>query len=105
MGFNDLFERDQHHNSHGHDHRYGNDNYNQRSQSHNRQNDIQQLILNKLRNNPKLKGLLIMAAMILIVVVVFAVILLFPFLLKIFNYISANGVQGLIDSFWNGTKK
>jgi len=103
MGFEDLFENDQIHHKHGGNHQYGHDYY-QKSHSDNQHNDIQQLLLNKLRNNPKLKGLLIITAIIIIVVVVFAVILLFPFLLKIFNYISENGVHGLINTIWKGTK-
>jgi uncharacterized membrane protein len=68
------------------------------------QNDIKEQLLNKLRSNPRLKTLLLIAAIVIIAVVVLIVILLFPLILKLLSYISENGIQGIIDTIWKGTK-
>jgi type IV secretory pathway component VirB8 len=68
--------------------------------------------LEKLRSNRKLKGLLI-CAFLLLLVIVFALIAIFlPLILKFLNYISENGVQGILDSvtgfldkLWKGSGK
>jgi hypothetical protein len=67
-------------------------------------NDMKEQLLNKLRSNPKLKMILVFAAILIIVAVVAVVILLFPLLLKLFSYISENGIQGVLDKLWKGTK-
>jgi ABC-type nickel/cobalt efflux system permease component RcnA len=104
MGFDDFFEHGHKHDKHNHDHHYGHDEYYQKSHSSHDHQDITRVILSKLSTNPKLKVLLIIAAIIIIVVVVIFVILLFPLLLKFFRFISENGIQGLIDAIWSGTK-
>jgi len=104
MGFDDLFEQGHKHHKYEHDQHYGYDDYHQSSHSYNKHYDIKQLLLTKLSNNPKLKAFLIFAAIIVIVVVVIGVILLFPLLMKLFSYISENGIEGLINTIWKGTK-
>jgi len=68
------------------------------------QNDIKEQLLNKLRSNPKLKTLLLITVIVIITVIVLIVILLFPILLKLLSFISENGIQGIIDTIWKGTK-
>ena len=54
-------------------------------------------ILKKILNNRKLKTILIIAVSLLLIITIGAIVLLFPFVVKIFNYISENGVQGLVE--------
>jgi uncharacterized protein YqhQ len=77
---------------------------NQSSSAFYQQNDMKEQLLNKFRSNPKLKMILVFAAILIIVAVVAVVILLFPLLLKLFSYISENGIQGVLDKLWKGTK-
>lgn len=102
MGFDDLFEQGHNHQKHGHDHHHGYVNDYQTSH-YNSHNDIKQLFLSKLQNNPQLKFLLIIAAIIIIVVVIIVAILLIPLLMKLLNFVSQNGIQGLLDVIWKGT--
>lgn len=68
-------------------------------------------ILKKILNNRKLKTVLIIAVSLLLIIIIGLIVLLFPFLVKIFNYISENGVQGLVElvteiinKIWTGSK-
>lgn len=68
-------------------------------------------ILKKILNNRKLKTILIIAVSLLLIIIIGLIILVFPFLVKIFNYISENGVQGLVEfvtgainKIWTGSK-
>lgn len=54
-------------------------------------------IFKKILNNRKLKTILIIMVSLLLVIIIGLIVLLFPFLAKIFNYISENGVQGLVE--------
>jgi len=105
MGFEDLFEHNRKHYKDNHDNHYAHDDYYQKSHLYNRHNDIKQLILNRLQNNPKLKVVLIIIIIFLTVIIITAAILLLPFLLKLFNYVSENGIQGFLNNIWSGTKK
>ena len=67
-------------------------------------------ILKKILNNRKLKTILIIGVSILLIIIIGLVVLLFPLLVQIFNYISENGVQGLVEvvtetinKIWTGT--
>lgn len=112
MEFDDLFGQGRNPQRQGYSQRYGHDDedddyrtsqsFNQNS--YNQQNDIKEQLLNKLRGNPKLKTFIIVAAILIIVVVVLLIILLFPLLLKLLSYISENGIQGILDKIWKGTK-
>jgi len=104
MIFNDLFEQDNKRHKHGHDQYYGNDFLFHHSHTNNHHSDFKQVILQKLQNNPKFKSLLIFAAIILIAVVITITILLFPLLVKLVNFISENGIQGIINAIWKGNK-
>ena len=55
-------------------------------------------ILNRIRENRKLKFLLITAFIVVLSILVLLVILLFPMIVKLFNYIMQNGLQGAWDS-------
>jgi len=116
MGFDDLFEnkrkfqgnrgnRDYPENTRNtYDSRYpyyGNDN-----------NFSLSKILFNIRNNKKLKRLVLFAILFILAIVVILVIVLLPFILKLVNYISQNGLQGIIeyilgivDKIWKGSVK
>jgi hypothetical protein len=112
MELDDLFGQGRNQQRQGYGQRYGRDvedDDDHRSQSFN-QNSYNQLYENKLKvinsiaNNPKVKLMLILAAIIIIAIVVFVIILLFPLIIKLFNYIVENGLQGILDTIWKGTK-
>jgi uncharacterized membrane protein len=105
MELDDFFGQGRNPQRQGYDPQYRRDeDEDQPSRSFYQQNDMKEQLLNKLRSNPKLKMLLIIAAILIIVVVTSIVILLFPLLLKLFNYITENGIQGILDTIWKGTK-
>lgn len=67
--------------------------------------------INSLKNNKKLKTIIIVGVIIIIAVLIGLISLLFPLLTKLFNYISQNGISGIyeiamnfIDKLWNGVK-
>jgi predicted RND superfamily exporter protein len=69
-------------------------------------------VINRIRANRKLRLLFIVGTIILIALIIFAIIALFPLLVKIFDYVTQNGingilesVKGLLDKFLNGTGK
>lgn len=104
MDFDDLFKHGNKHHQQGSGHHSGHDGYYDTSHSHNRHNEMSQLFFEKLRNNPKLKILLLIAAIVVVAVVIMAVVLLLPLLLKLISYLSENGINGIINAIWNGTK-
>jgi uncharacterized membrane protein YvbJ len=112
MGLDDLFGQGRNQQRQEYGQRYGHDDEDdsyQTSQSLN-QNSYSQLYENKLKvinsmaNNPKVKLMLIIAAIVIIAIIVFVIILLFPLIIKLFNYIGENGLQGILDTIWKGTK-
>ncbi|MCX6267375.1 MAG: hypothetical protein NTW16_08475 [Bacteroidetes bacterium] len=115
MGFDDLFE--QKHNKHGHyrEQMYHDDYRSPQPHHHsyNRHDDgiKWMMIIQKLKESKKLRNLVITGGLIILVVAIGIIILLFPLLMKIFTYISENGLQGiwtsindLISKIWSGSK-
>jgi hypothetical protein len=114
MGFEEFFEnnrkypgkyREQEYND---DNRYSGD---PRTQS-DRQSDNEKWlnILEKIRNNKKLKLFVLLAGFIILTIVVILIIALFPLIVKLINYISQNGLQsivesitGFLDKIWKGS--
>lgn len=73
-------------------------------------NDKISFILEKIRNNKKLKIFLITAAIILLLIIIALILILLPLLIKLFDYINQNGVQGILkfiteflDKLWRGS--
>jgi len=110
MDLDDIFDQGHKRRNQSYDHNYRHeDNYQHEheyksSHSYDKQNDIKLMMLDKLRNNPKLKMLLIVCAIIFIVIAVGIVVLLFPFILKTLGFVSENGVEGVLNTVWKGTK-
>lgn len=101
MGFDELFEQHSKHNKHNAHHQYRNE----YDSHHNYKHDNIKQLIEKLRNNPKLKTLLIIIALALVCILILIVIVLFPLIMKLLQFITENGIQGIIDTIWNGTKK
>jgi hypothetical protein len=125
MGFDDLFEdKRSHHGNyrgygyqdhHGHhdDHDYQRYSHGQYP-SHHGYNDHQKwlAILNKIRSNKKLQLLVAVAVVVILIIAVGLIIALLPLIIKIFNYISQNGLQSILDGvtsfldkLWKGSGK
>jgi ABC-type nickel/cobalt efflux system permease component RcnA len=121
MGFDDFFENDHKHHKHGYNQRQHHDDYhnnyhdNHHDDDHHMPSygaygkdeyhrDYKQLFIAKLQNNPKLKGLIITAAIVLLLIVIIVGILLIPLIIKLFDFVTKNGIQGIIDTLWKGTK-
>lgn len=54
-------------------------------------------IFNKIKTNKKLRNIIIIAIALILIFVIGLIIILFPYIIKIFNFISENGVSGLIE--------
>jgi len=54
-------------------------------------------ILDKIRNNKKLKLFLITAVVLLLVIIITLILILMPLLIKLFDYINQNGIQGILE--------
>jgi hypothetical protein len=102
MGFDNFFENDRRNNENYRDNRYNEDNRYQHGSYPSDQEDRGQFNISaffeKIKSNKKLRQLVIIAAILLLMIVVALLILLLPLIMKLFNYISQNGLQGVIDS-------
>ncbi len=102
MGFEDFFENSRnHHSSYGKQSYHGD--HNDHRQSHDsrhyypgqdRHFDLMK-VLAKIRENKKLKVLMIIAAIVILAIVIFLVITLLPLLGKIFTFITQLDLKGL----------
>lgn len=68
--------------------------------------------LEKLKNNRKLKLIVVFAIILILAIIVTLIVVLMPLIMKLFNYITQNGVQGImdyitefLDKLWKGTGK
>lgn len=119
MGHDDFFEDKRRHHGNYRDHRYHDDHEDNRywhgSLYPNHGNEGHQkllTILNRIRNNKKLKVIVVMAVIVLLIIAVALIIALLPLIIQLINYISQNGVQGVFDSvtgfvdkLWKGSGK
>ena len=115
FGFNN-----DHHNDHHNDHDFQTDHHYDQGFRNNYQSvqdtrfiqpysshprpDMKRMLMDKLSNNPQLKSLLIIAAVIVIVVLIILAIILVPLLLKFAGYVGEEGIQGLLNNIWKGSK-
>jgi len=105
MGFDNFFEHDDKHRKHQYSHNSEHDSYKHLRYQNFSHTDIKQVLLNKLRNNPSLKWIIIIGFCVVIFVIVLVAILIFPLIIKVLHYFTENGIQGVVDALWNGTKK
>lgn len=114
MGFDDLFENKRKFQSNRGNRDYPENNrytYDSRYPYYSNDNNfsLSKILLN-IRNTKKLKRLMLFAVFFILAIVAILVIVLLPFILKLFNYISQNGLQGIleyilgiIDKIWKGS--
>jgi len=101
MGFEEIFENKRSfHGDYGkHEyrdkHRGFKDSSNSSDAQHN--HSYWSTILAKIRNNKKLRFFALLTGILLIVFLVIFSIVLLPTIIKLFDYISQNGLQGLLD--------
>jgi type IV secretory pathway component VirB8 len=116
MGFDDFLENKHSYRGNYSKHQYyDDDKYSQDSQhSYNKHSEHfnWQSILDKIRSNRKLRTFIIVAGFLLLILGVVLVIALFPLIVKLFNYISQNGLQGVfnditgfLEKIWKGSGK
>lgn len=101
MGFNNFFENDNKARGNYSENQYHDRNRNYQNSNDNYggflENPSLLNFLEKIRNNKKLKLLVVFAIILIISIAVILLIVLWPFIVKLFNYIMQNGLQGLID--------
>jgi hypothetical protein len=115
MGFEDNFEIREKHYGNYPDNRY----YDNRRQYGNIRPDFHQggdqlnwlIILDKIRNNRKLKLFIIIACLLVLTLVIVLLIVLLPLMVKLINSLSQIGLQGIlkeitgfIENILKGTK-
>ncbi len=102
MGFENLFENKHNHHGNYMENRYPDDKKYSNDSNHSYLGKDYQLkwlnIQEKIRRNKKLKLLVVMASILVLVVIIVLIIILLPIFMKLFNYISQNGLQGIYDS-------
>lgn len=125
MGFDDLFEDKRRRYGNYREHGY-HDDYDDHDHHHNERyslgsypayrghHDHQKwlTVLDKIRNNKKLKFIVIAATVLILTLAIGLIIALLPLLIKIFHYVSQNGLQsildgvtGFLDKLWKGSGK
>lgn len=104
MGIEDLFENGHNRQRYGYEQHYGHDNQNHLSRQNNQQYETKLKMINSLVNNPKIRLMIILAAIVILAIIVLLIILLFPLLIKLFSNITENGIQGILNTIWKGTK-
>lgn len=115
MNFNDLrnstrrtqYNYGQNEYQHNKDYQYSSRQYNRHEP-----NFRIKYFFNTLQNDRKLKKLLLLGTVVVLIVVIALLILLLPVLIRIFEYIGQNGIEGvieyltgLLDKIWEGTGK
>ncbi|MBS3992117.1 MAG: hypothetical protein KGZ87_00195 [Bacteroidetes bacterium] len=68
-------------------------------------------VAKKILNNPKLKTFLFIAVLLLVIILIIVISLLFPLINKLIDYVSVNGLEGLVNlivdflnKIWKGTQ-
>lgn len=68
-------------------------------------------IINGIKNNRKLRNIILIGIVLILVIIIGLIVILFPLIIKLFNFITENGISGLIEvgteflnKIWEGTK-
>jgi hypothetical protein len=106
MDFEDLFENKNRHQGNYRNHDYHDDDGHTRHSYH-EQNDHQKWlnIWEKIRNNKKLKLLILLAVILILGFIIGVIVILWPIAVKLFNILSQHGLQGILDLIWKGSGK
>jgi hypothetical protein len=116
MGFDDLFEDNRKRSGHYREHGYRDDNSYTYDSHHSFSGHGEQMkwtaVLDKIRNDKKLKMIVIIAGIFILVIAATLVVAFLPLIMKLLNYISQNGLQGIVDGItgfldklWKGSGK
>jgi hypothetical protein len=101
MGFEEFFDNDRKDYRNNRENRYPEDNDYQYNPPHsfdrNGDNVKWHYILQKIRSNRKLRLLVISGGILVLIIVIVLIITLLPLLGKLINYITLNGLQGIIN--------
>jgi hypothetical protein len=69
-------------------------------------------ILDNIRSNKKLRLLVVIAGIVILLIAIVLIVALLPLIIRLFNYISQNGLQsifdgitGFLDKLWKGSGK
>jgi hypothetical protein len=101
MGFEEIFENNRryyrNYNENGH-HDDKEHSYNSRYIFSGHGNNVHwQNILEKTRNNKKLKIIVLLAGLLVLTIVIVLIVVLLPLIIKLLNYITQNGLQGIVN--------
>jgi hypothetical protein len=102
MGFEEFFEnnrkdyRNNRGNSYPDEHEYSN-NQGSPFNAYREKYDWRNL-LEKIRSDKKLKIIAISAGILILAIIIVLIIVLFPLIIKLINYITQNGLQGVVNS-------
>lgn len=78
---------------------FQNDNFRSHNSNFPREGNFNwQNLINVIKTNKKIRNLLIMAVVVVLVILIGLIAVLFPLIIKIFNYLSSVGISGLIDA-------
>ncbi|SDB88760.1 hypothetical protein SAMN05216323_100662 [Williamwhitmania taraxaci] len=102
MGFDDFFDVEGNHHKHEHYHRSSSFQSNHEHSSY-QTNRVSRIALAILRN-PTYRVFLILGLLLLLAIVVALVVALFPYLLRVLDFVSEKGISGVIETFWKGNK-
>jgi hypothetical protein len=101
MGFEEFFETNRTNYKYNKTDNQRNDNeYSDNSEglfNGNSNNILLQNFLEKIRNNKKLKLFVVLAGIMILIIVIVLIIVLFPLIKNLINYITQNGLQGVVD--------
>lgn len=68
-------------------------------------------LINSIKNNKKIRVILLIAVIVIIAAIIGLLLVLFPLVLKVIDFISKNGISGVLDAaigfleiLWNGPK-
>jgi hypothetical protein len=114
MGLEEIFENNSRQFRNDREKRFTGDyEYSQSSQyplAVNRENLKWQDIIGKIRNNKRLKLFVIVAGLLILTLAIVLIVVLFPLITKLVNYVVQNGLQGIfkeitgfLDKILNGT--
>jgi hypothetical protein len=113
MEFDDIINRNNRRsNSYNTHDEYRNSSYSSYSNRRYDRNYKIRYLLDSIRNNKKVKLLLIITAIVILSIIIVLFLILLPLILKLISYISQNGVQGILDiitgfldKLWKGSGK
>lgn len=112
MDFDDFFKKkNKYHKKQAQHNYYQNDSYKGRAYSSGTTSFNPMALIESLKNNKKIKFILVFIFIVVIAIIVGLVAILFPLLTSVTDYILQNGVSGLLDEainflnkLWNGAK-